>query len=118
MHTFKEIIIKHPRVGRLPTLDLQGKWLESLGFITGKTVHMSYQDSTLTLSTTPIGINPTSVLQVTTRFVRNRPRTCLVLDWWLLKRYGIKVGDCVGLCLSQGMIQMTKINRFTVATCA
>ena len=118
MYTFKELIIKHPKVGSLPTLDLQGKFLENLGFTTGKTVNISYQDSTLTLSTTPIGTNHASVLQVTTRLVRNRPRTCLVLDWRLLKRYGIKAGDCVGLCLSQGMIQITKINRFTVAACA
>ena len=118
MQKYKEMVIKSPRVGRLPSLDLEGRWLENLGFTTGKTVNISYQDSTLTLSTTPIGTNHASVLQVTTRLVRNRLRTCLLLDWWLLKRYGIKAGDCVGLCLSQGMIQITKINRFTVAACA
>ena len=115
MQKFKEMVIRSPRVGSLPSLNLEGRWLETLGFTTGKTVSISYHDSTLTLSTTPIGINNTSVLQVTTKLVRNRPRTSLVLDWWLLKRYGIKVGDCVGLTLMPNMIQIMRINRYTTA---
>ena len=112
MPTFKELTIRRPRVGKMPNLDLQGKWLDEIGFTTGTTVSVIFKDSCLTLCTNPTAINSFNILQVTSRKVRHQPRTYLVLDWWLLKKYGFNVGDRLGLCLSPNMIQITKINRF------
>jgi hypothetical protein len=115
MQEFKELIIKRPRVGNTPTLDLQGKWLELIGFTQGTSVHIVYTDNCLTLTTFNIAnINDTpNILCVTTKLVRKRPRTYLTLDWWLLKKYGFHVGDRVGLTLIPNMIQITKINPST-----
>jgi len=117
MQAFKELVIKRPRVGSLPTLDLQGKWLEDLNFTTGTTVNVSYQDSCLTLSTNTTAV-ASSVLQVTSKLVRNRPRTHLTLNGFLLLKYGFNVGDHVGLSLMPNMIQITKVIHFTTVKVA
>ena len=113
MIDFKELLIRCPRIGSMPTLDLQGKWLDEIGFTVGTSVSISYQDSCLTLCTNPTTTNNFSVLQVISKRVRHRPRTHLIIDYFLLKKYGFKVGDKVGLTLSPNMIQINKINTFT-----
>ena len=115
MSEFKEMIIKRPRVGVLPTLDLQGRWLETLGFTVGASVSVVYRDSCLTLSTNTTAPNCSGVLQVTSRLMRGRPRTLLTLNAFLLKRYGFNVGDKVVLQLMPNTIQITKINFYTTA---
>lgn len=115
MTKYKEMIIKMPRVGRLPQLVLNGKWLDELKFTTGTTVYVFYQDSCLTLSTTPIARNCKCVLNVTSKQVLRKPRTQLVVDYWLLRKYDIHVHSRVGLTLETGKIQIQKINRFMVA---
>ena len=115
MQQFKEMVIKYPRVGRMPALNLQGKWLEEIGFTVGATVSIVYRDSCLTLSTNTTAPNSSSVLQVTNKIVRKRPRANLILDWWILRKYGFHAGDRVGLYLAPDIIQITKINRYTTA---
>ena len=110
---FKELKIRRPRVGKMPTLDLNGKWLEELSFTNGTTVNVTFKDSCLTLCANPNVSTGFNVLQVTSKQVRHRPRTYLILDWWLLRKYGFNVGDRLGLCLSPNMIQIKKINPFT-----
>jgi hypothetical protein len=110
MQTFKEMIIRRPRVSTLPTLELNGKWLEEIGFTTGTAVSMIFKDSCLTLCANPTALTGLNVLQVTSRQVRHRPHTYLVLDWWLLKKYGFNVGDRIGLTLNPNMIQLSRIN--------
>ena len=114
MMNFKEMIIRKPKVYTLPRLELNGKWLDEIGFTVGIDVHVSYADNCLTL-TTKTAENHSSVLIVESRLVRKRPRTTLMLDGFLLKRYGFNSGDRVGLHLMPNMIQISKINRFTVA---
>ena len=118
MQAFKEMVIKRPRVGRMPTLELQGKWLETLGFTVGTTVNVGFHDSCITLSTKPITSNNSGVLQVTNKLVRKRPRTCLVLDWWLLRKYGFHVYDRVVLHIMPDTIQITKINFYATTVSA
>ena len=112
MSEFKEMIIKRPQIGVLPTLNLQGKWLDALGFSVGAFVNVVYQDACLTLSTleTP---NTSSVIHVISKLMRGKPRTLLTLDGFILKRYGFNVGDKVVLHLMQHTIQITKINFYT-----
>jgi len=117
MTKFKEIIIRKPKVYTLPRIELSGKWLDDIGFTVGTDVYVSYADSCLTLSINPnadIYENHSSVLIVESRLVRKRPRTTLVLDGFLLKRYGFNSGDRLGLTLSSNMIQISKINRFSI----
>jgi hypothetical protein len=111
--SYKEMIIPHPKVSRMPKLELNGKWLDALGFTVGTTVHVGYYDSCLTLSTHGKVKNNLSDLVVTSKLVRKRPRTHLVLEWWLLRKYGFHVGERVVLHLMQGTIQITKINHFS-----
>ena len=118
MQTFKELTIKRPRVGKMPTLDLQGKWLEEIGFTAGATVNIVYRDSCLTLSTNTAACNSSTVLCVTSKLVRKRERTHLLLDWWLLRKYGFHAGDRVGLYLAPNIIQITRINSYTTVKCA
>jgi hypothetical protein len=113
MQTFKELTIRRSIAGNMPTLDLNGQWLNEIGFTNGTLVSVSYQDSCLTLCTSLVDTNCLNVLQVTNRKVQHRPRTYLVLDWWLLRKYGFNVGDKVGLSLSSNTIQISKITRYT-----
>ena len=115
MQAFKEMVIKRPRVGRMPTIELQGKWLEALGFTVGTTVNVVFHDSCLTLSTKPLISNNSNVLQVTSKLVGKRPRTCLVVDWWLLRKYGFHVYDRIGLSLTPNTVQISKISRCATA---
>ena len=114
MTYFKEMIIRKPKPYRLPQLVLNGKYLDELGFFAGTLVSVVYTDSCLTLCTnaTPFASN---ILTVENRLIRKKPRTTLTLDDFLLKRYGFNAGDCVGIHLMPNMIQISKINRFTVA---
>jgi len=117
---FKELIIQKTPNGQLPQLPLNGNWLEQLGFTTGTTVLAVFKDSCLILTMFDISIvkYTASVLMVESKLVRKRPRTQLVLNGFLLKKYGFNVGDRVGLTLEQGKIQLTKINRYTTAEMA
>lgn len=115
MQEVKEMIIRQTPNGILPQLPLNGKWLEELGFIHGTPVHAVYTDNCLILTTfnlATINYAP-DVLCVTTRLIRKRPRTQLILHGFLLMKCGFKVGDRIGLTLNQGMIQLSKINRYT-----
>ena len=113
---FKEMVIRRPRVNRMATLDLEGKWLAEIGFIAGALVSLVYQDSALILriSHKPFP-NSSSILCVKSKMVRGRPRPHLTLDGFLLKRYGFHVGDRAVLQLSPNMIQITRVSHFTTA---
>jgi len=118
MNNFKELIIKKPKIHALPQLTLSGKWLDEIGLIPGTLVAISYVDSCLTLNTNSNADNPesgASVLVVEAKQVRNRTRTTLTLNGLLLKKYGFNIGGRVGLHIMPNMIQISKINRFTVA---
>ena len=117
MPEFKEMLITPPRVGILPSLNLQGRWLDDLGFCVGSSVNVVFRDSCLTLSTNPITSNNSSMLQVSSKLIRNQPQTHLALDWWLLRKYGFHVYDKVVLQLMPNTIQITKINFYTTARC-
>jgi len=117
MAQFKELTIRRTPNGQLPQLLLNGSWLEKLQFTTGTPVLVLFKESCLILTTfdlSTIKYTPT-VLMVESKLVRNRPRTQLVLNGFLLKKYGFNVGDRVGLTLEHGKIQLTKINRYTTA---
>lgn len=111
---FKEMIIRRQRIGKMPELTLHGQWLEELEFTAGTLVTAVYQDACLTLrSDDPFCRNNAAVLCVKSKIIGGRPRTCLALNGLLLMRYGFYVGDRLGLSLTAGMIQITKINTFT-----
>ena len=118
MNNFKELIIKKPKIHTLPRLELSGKWLDEIGFTAGTLVAVSYRDSCLILTTNSNADNPesgASVLVVESRQIRKHSRTMLVINGFLLKKYGFNIGDCIGLYLMPNQIQISKINRFTVA---
>ena len=114
MEQFKEMIIQKTPNGTLPQLPLNGQWLRELGFTVGRIVNVTFNDSCLTLTTHSTG-NNACVLSVTSKRVRGRSRPQLIIDGFLLKRYGIDVGDRVGLHLAPNRIQISKINTFTTA---
>ena len=118
--TFKELTIGRTPNGNLAQLLLNGKWLEEIGFTVGTFVTAAYHDSCLTLKTDGLERleEPVYTFVVTSKKVRNRPRTQLLLDGFLLKKYGMGVGDRVALSLAPNMIQITKINRFALAESA
>jgi len=101
----------------MPELVLQGKYIEELGFTTGVLVSAVYQDACLTLSTLA-ATNTSSVICVTSRLMRGKERTQLILDGFLLKRYGFNAGDRVVLHLMPNTIQITKINFYATARCS
>jgi len=113
MGKFREMRIRKPQAYRMPTLDLQGKWLNTLGFTPSTLVYLTYQDSCLIISTQPNTQSGTSVLCVKSKMVRGKLRTILTLDGFLLKRCGFGVGDRIGMHLMPNQIQITKINDFT-----
>lgn len=115
MTSFKEMIIRRPRVSTLPELVLQGKWLEPLGFPAGQLVHLHFHEGCLTLSTqtTPLYLHHVATLTVTHQLRRGHPRTCLRLDGFLLKRCDFHAGDRLGLSLRPNQIQAVKMVNFT-----
>jgi len=113
MHSYKEMTIRRPPVCKMPSLDLNGKWLETLGFISGTLVYITYEDSCLTISTNQNTTSGTSVLMVRSKMIREQPRTTITLDGFILKRCGFQVGDRIVLHLSPNMIQITRITHFT-----
>lgn len=111
MDHFKELTVQKMRNGILPQLPLQGKWLEDIGFTVGQLVSVIWSDSCLTLTTdTTVKAHHYGVLIVESKLVRKRPRAQLLLHGFLLKKYGLHVGDRVGLHLLPNRIQITKIN--------
>jgi hypothetical protein len=109
MKQFKELTIQSTANGMLPQLPLHGKWLEEIGFTVGHGVRAIFENSCLTLTVDHSSGN----LLVESRMVRKKPRTLLVIDWWLLRKYGFYIGDCVGLTLMPNMIQITKIVKYS-----
>jgi len=103
---FKELTIT--KKSAFPQLCLNGKWLEELGFTVGLGVGIIFKNSCLTLT-----VGGTD-LQVESRMIRKRPRTHLIINALWLKKYGLKVGDKVGLTLEHGKIQIQKINKYTI----
>lgn len=112
--TFKEMIIKKPKPYRMPTLELNGKWLSDLGFNIGVMVHLHFQDGCLTLSVDPTAKCSMGILLVKGKRVRGRVRPLLLIDGFMLKRLGYNSYDRIGLTLSPNRIQMTRITNFTV----
>jgi len=115
MVQYKEMVIRRPQVCRMPSLSLNGKWLEDLQFTVGVTVSVVYRDSCLTITTCPNVKNSIAVLVVESKQVRGRSRPQIILNGFILKKYGLNVGDRVGLHLMPDQIQIVKINRFTNA---
>ena len=119
MEQFKEMTIKTPQPYRMPTLELNGKYLEDFGFTPETLVSVTYQDACLTLRTglTDLSVNDaphaSHVIMVRSKRVRLRPRTQLILDGFLLKRYGFDVGDRIVLHIKPNIIQITRITHFT-----
>jgi len=118
MLQFKELSIQKAPHSCLPQLSLQGKWLEEIGFCVGYAVNVIFADSCLTLTTDTTVDTHYCVLMVESKLMRKRPRTQLLLNGFLLKKYGFNTGDRVGLHLSPNRIQITKINRFMLAETA
>ena len=118
MAQFKELSILKTPNGILPQLPLTGRWLEEIGFTVGQMVSVSFHDSCVTLTTGTAVDNHSCVLVVESRLARKRPRTQLLLNGFLLKKYGLHIGDRVALSLLPNQIQITKINRFTIAETA
>ena len=116
---YREVIIRKPKVNRLPQLELNGKWLAVAGFTVGTPVSVYFMDSCLVLSTDTSIINVHSVIMVQNKYVRSKLRSPqarpqLIIDGFTLKAYGLHEYNCrVGLTISQGMIQLSKINRTT-----
>ena len=118
MNKFKEMVIPKPKVHALPQLTLSGKWLDEIGFTVGTLVAISYHDSCLILSTNSNAdktASDASVLVVESRQIRKHSRTTLIINGFLLKKYGFNIGDRVCLHIMPNQIQISKINRFTVA---
>jgi len=109
---FKELTIQTTPNGFLPSLPLNGKWLEELGFNSPCGVRVVFENSCLTLT-----VGGTD-LQVESRMVRKRPRTTLTVNAFWLKRYGFNVGDRVGLTLEYGKITIQKIVKYSIVECA
>ena len=99
----------------LPHIRLNGRWLEQLDFTVGRSVTAIFKDSCLTLKAEDLKPSEEYAFTacVTSRLMGNKPRTQLFLNGLLLMKYGFKVGDRIGLSLTQGMIQITRINTFT-----
>jgi len=114
MNEYKEMRVRKPRTGKMPVLDLNGKWLSDLGFTIGTLIYANFNNSCLTLSTDEISGSNVGVLVVKGKKMRGSVRPVLPIDWLILKRFGYHNFDRVGLTLSPHMIQITKINRFTV----
>ena len=115
MQSFKELTIQKTPNGTLPLLPLNGKYLDDHGFTVGQLVSVIFDDC-LILTTDTATRNHSSILQVTSKLVRKRPRTQLILNGFLLMRYGFNVGDRVALSLMPNLIQISKINIFTTDT--
>lgn len=112
MQSFKEMTIRKPPSYTLPKLELNGKWLETLGFTVGTLVNVMHQDSCITLSVNAPPRNGSTVICVTSKLISKKPRTVLTIDGFLLKRYGFNVGDRIVLHLTPYTIQITRINNF------
>jgi hypothetical protein len=113
VYTFKDMIIRKPRSYRLPTLDLNGKWLSDIGFTIGTMVYIHFQDSCLTLTTEPTTQCNLGIFTVAAKRVKGKTRPQLFLNAFVLQRASYNPYDHVGLTLSHGHIQITKIPRFT-----
>jgi len=124
MEQFKEMTIKRPPTYRMPSLDLSGAWLENFGFKPNTLVSVMYTDACLTLQTGLTDFSGSDaphashVIMVKSKRVRLRPRTQLLLDGFLLKRYGFDVGDRIVLHIKPNIIQITRITHFTTALSA
>ena len=108
---FKDVLIKKPQSYRLPTLELNGKWLSDLGFCIGDRVYANFQDGLLTLSTQETSQYNLGVLVVKAKRVRGRVRPQLFLNSIILHRVGYNAYDRIGMTLYEGCIQMIKIPK-------
>jgi len=121
---YREMIIRKPKVNRLPQLELNGKWLTEAGFTVGTSVSVYFVDSCLVLSTDTNIKNIHSVIMVQNKYVRSKLRSPqarpqLIINGFTLKSYGLHEVNCrVGLVVTNGMIQLSKINRTTTLTTA
>ena len=115
---FKDVLIKKPQSYRLPTLELNGKWLSDLGFCIGDKVYANFQDGLLTLSTQETSQYNLGVLVVKAKRVRGRVRPQLFLNHLILHQAGYDVDDRIGMTLYEGCIQMIKIPSYRIPEAA
>ena len=112
----KELTVQKTRLGSYAHLPLNGKWLEEIGFTSGSHVYVVHAHNCLTVTTSKPNVNDYTIVCVTSRHARHRPRTELVVQIPLLMKLNLHIGDRVGLTYSLGNIQIQKIKRFgTVA---
>lgn len=113
MPEFKEMMIKCPKPYRMPELELNGKWLNELGFSIGVMVNAHFQEGCLTLTTEPMAESNVGTLVVKPKRVRGRIRPQLLIDGFMVKRLGYRIYERLGLTLKPNQIQVTPINRYT-----
>jgi len=113
MRQFKELIIRKPKPYRSAQLELNGKWLDGLGFSIGTHVNAYFNEGCLFLSTDPTSRNDFAVLVVNPKRVRGRVRPQLLIDGYMVRRLGYRINDRLGLVLERGKIQIMKINHPT-----
>ena len=113
MAYFKEIIIKNPKPYRMPVVELQGQWLNELGFTIEAMVYAHFQDGCLTLTTEPMTESNIGILMVKPKRVRGRTRPQLLIDGFIIKRLGYRIYERLGLVLSPNTIQISVINQYT-----
>ena len=113
MQQYKEMMIKKPSTGKMPVLDLNGKWLSDIGFTIGTMIYANFHDSCLTLSADGASASNIGVVVVKGKRMRGKVRPQLLIDGFMLKRLGFTSYDRIGMTLNLGHIQMNKIPRYT-----
>ena len=113
MQQYKEMMIRKPMSNRMPTLELNGKWLNDIGFTIGTMIYAHFADSCLTLSTNGASASNIGVVVVKGKRMRGKVRPQLLIDGFMLKRLGFTSYDRIGMTLNLGHIQMNKIPRYT-----
>jgi len=110
MRQYKEMIIRPPKPYWSPKLELNGKWLDKLGFSIGTTVNAHFQDGCLFLSTDPTAKNDFAVMVVKPKRVRGRIRPQLVIDSIMIRRLGYRINQRLGLTFEQNSIQISVVS--------
>ena len=107
---FKEMIIRKPKPYRSAQLELNGKWLDKLGFSIGTHVNAHFQNGCLFLSTDPTARNDFAVIIVNPKRVRGRVCPQLLIDGIMVRRLGYRINERLGLTLEPNSIQISVIS--------
>jgi len=110
MRQYKEMIIRHPKPYWSPKLELNGKWLDKLGFSIGTIVNAHFESGCLFLSTDPTAKNDFAVMVVKPKRVRGRVRPQLLIDGNMVRQLGYRVYERLGLTLEQNSIQISVVS--------